>query len=55
MTKRYARIAPAQVQKAVNGLDTLLLDTPLIFQSTRSPSAAKTLPENSKKLLSPLN
>jgi hypothetical protein len=56
MTKRYARIASAQVKQAVNGLDSDLRDAPdATFGATRYPSATETFPVNEQKGLSALN
>jgi hypothetical protein len=56
MTKRYARIASAQVKQAVNGLDSVFGDAQAaISQATRYPSATETLPVIEQKVLSALN
>jgi len=56
MTKRYARIASAQVSQAVNGLDSVLGDSPdPILQATRYPTATGALPAHDAKEISALN
>jgi integrase len=56
MTKRYARIASAQVGQAVNSLDSVLGDIPdPISQATRYPSATKELMAGEAESVSPLN